>query len=168
MRRLNLAGVFVVFCVTATAAAPVLNPALSVVMPAKHARDLLRQCSREVPHSVEATWTPDVSQIVRLEKAFPDAFKKAVMSQRAEYRKNLVDQMDKYARQYGGIVTGGRKVIYVNGFLAHMIDFDGTDLANQKWRRQANIVCDGGPSFFGAAFDPETNNFTHFAFNGVA
>ncbi len=34
--------------------------------------------------------------------------------------------------------------------------------------RDAVGVCDGGPSFFGVEYDPETKAFSHFEFNGIA
>jgi hypothetical protein len=34
------------------------------------------------------------------------------------------------------------------------------------WKHELLMVCDGGPAFFGIEYDPQTNTFDHFAYNG--
>ena len=156
-----LAAVFIAGA--ALAAQPALDPATGFIMPANHARDLLRQCSRNTPQGVQGTWLPDAAQIRELEAALPPALAKA-----PRHGEPQVGQH--YGRQYGGIVMAGRKYIYVNAFPLSVIDFDGTDAVvfAKKARSEAVIVCDGGPDFFGAVYDPLLKTIHDFAFNGFA
>jgi hypothetical protein len=74
-----------------------------------------------------------------------------------------------FQRQYGGLLVGKRRVVYVNGFPRGAGDpaMDGTAAArNFDWHREPVVVCDGGPAFFGVEYDPEKKTFTHFEFNG--
>ena len=156
-----LAAVFIADA--AFAAPPALNPATSFIMPADHARDLLRQCSRNTPQGVQGAWLPDAAQIRELEAELPQALAKARGPGAQQMRPG-------YRRQYGGIVIAGRRYIYVNAFPASVIDFDGTDAAvwAKKARTEAVIVCDGGPDFFVVVYDPASKTFRDFAFNGFA
>ena len=36
-----------------------------------------------------------------------------------------------------------------------------------SWRRVPVVVCDGGPTYFGAIYDPEAGRVDEFSFNGV-
>jgi hypothetical protein len=66
-----------------------------------------------------------------------------------------------WARQYVGIVRGGRRYLYGNFFPEDVSHEPGT-----AWLRTALQVCDGGPAFFGVEFDVAAGHFTHVAFNG--
>jgi hypothetical protein len=79
-------------------------------------------------------------------------------------------------------VTSGRKVIYIGGFdfsydlqirmwprpmtareLQRMPEaFRDSD----GWRRVPVVVCDGGPHYFGAVYDPAAQSVVLFGFNG--
>lgn len=65
-----------------------------------------------------------------------------------------------FFRQYGGLLIGGRKIIYVNAFRAHAWGLS-------DWRSKAFDICDGGSNFFGVEYDVETKTFRPFAFNGT-
>jgi hypothetical protein len=133
---------------------PKLDVHLGIVFPAAKARDLLSQCSRETPRA-EGTWTPDQNQVTALEKGLVAALSAADVAQ--NYKRDI----SHIARQYGGIVVSGHKLIYVNGFSTD------SSLVRDSWRRDAVRVCDGGPNFFGVEYDPANGTFTDFAFNGV-
>jgi hypothetical protein len=135
-------------------ALPTLDAHLGIVFPSEKVRDLLRQCSRETPR-VDGTWTPDQNQITTLEKGLVAPLVAADAVQ--NYKRDILH----VARQYGGIVVSGHKLIYVNGFSTD------SSLAKRNWRRDAVRVCDGGPNFFGVEYDPANGTFTGFVFNGV-
>ena len=78
---------------------------------------------------------------------------------------NYLHDMDEFGRQYGGLVVAGRKIIYVNAFSRSAMDQSGSD-SNSNWRAQPVMVCDGGASFFGVEYDPQSKSFAHFEFNG--
>jgi hypothetical protein len=73
-------------------------------------------------------------------------------------------------RQYAGFIISGRKIIYVNAFPKGMIEEEARLLPGRPefdWRHQAMRVCDGGHRFFGVEYDPATEKFSHFLFNGA-
>jgi len=80
-----------------------------------------------------------------------------------------------YARQYGGIILDGRKLIYINAFAADGIFLDektGKRVVYSRlsyfprWRQEVMAICDGGPTNFGAVYDPQTAKFEQFSFSG--
>ena len=68
-----------------------------------------------------------------------------------------------YYRQYVGIVVGGRRCVYVNGFSAGVAGEFAKD-----WRRRPIFVDDGGDAFFHVTYDPKERRFHDFSFNGYA
>ena len=64
-----------------------------------------------------------------------------------------------FDRQYVGIESAGKRLIYINAF--HLPDDSGVNPA-----REAIRVCDGGAQFWGAVFDPASNTFSELQFNG--
>jgi len=153
-RCLSLCGFLVVAGTLCAAALPAINPALGVVFPDGKARELTKQCSRNGPAHITGTWTPDTKQIAELEKGLVVALSKADFPDDFKVR-----DFSHLARQYGGLADSVHKLIYVNAFT--MRDING------EWRKRAVMVCDGGPAFFGAEYDPSTRTFSNFEFNGV-
>lgn len=134
---------------------------------------VLSQCSRATPGKADSTFAPDPADIVRMEAGLAEA-----LVQRNTIPPNAGGRvvpepgsMDfshapaGWARQYLGVVRGGRRFIYGNYFpaseLRNMRTYSSMDPA-----RQAVVVCDGGPVFFGAEYDIAARRFTHLAFNG--
>jgi hypothetical protein len=72
--------------------------------------------------------------------------------------------VNRYYRQYAGIVVGTRKLIYINAFARGNKDFEPTTAGAAS----RIVACDGGRSFWGAMYDPETKRFWNLAFNGDA
>ena len=66
-------------------------------------------------------------------------------------------------RQYVGIISGAKKLIYLNALLA-----ETRDPREPDWRFTAVMVCDGGDAFWGVEFDPIDNTFHNLGFNGEA
>ena len=158
MQRIDLIAIFLVAGLAAAIAAPVWDAKGGVVFPAEKAKTLLVQCSRGAPQGVTGFWLPRSAQIAQLEKLLPGLLEKNLSGQRHPPVQN-------YMRQYAGIITQNRHLIYVNGFGSYSHDpYDRSG----KWRTEAQVVCDGGNNFFGVEYDPQTKAFEGLGFNGVA
>jgi hypothetical protein len=120
------------------------------IMPVAQAKGLIHQCSRPSPANVTAFWTPSVAQVLEAERRLP-----AFLSQSG----HKID-LSRTHRQYMGIISAGKKLIYLNALLADQSDLD--------WKTTAIIVCDGGDAFWGVEFDPTDNSFHNIEFNGEA
>jgi hypothetical protein len=167
MLRIEIVGFFVVASVVAAMATPIWNPADGVIFPPAKANSLFsQQCSRDRPNGITGYWLPQAEQVAELEKRLPGFLDKEV-----HRIVNTSDprgpQMPNYLRQYAGLVEGGRKIIYVNGFLADR--FSSGDGLERKadWRTHAFSTCDGYINYFGVEYDPETRDFAHLVFNGI-
>jgi hypothetical protein len=131
-----------------------LDPNDGIVFTGDHAMALAKQCSRNPPAPIEGTWTPSETQIRKLEEELPSAI---VEQASAEQRSGRVPDPHEYQRQYGGLIVGGKQIIYINGFV---------DSPSTNWWFRPVVVCDGGYLFFGAEYDPEKNTFSDFQFHG--
>jgi hypothetical protein len=123
------------------------------ILPTSEGPALLKQCSRGTPKNVTGYWTPLTSQIAEMEKLLPEFLKKS------GYNRSFSDS----CRQYVGIISHGKQLIYVNAFPKSTPGDFGKD-----WQTKAVIVCDGGEAFWGVVFDPADNTFHDFATNGMA
>jgi hypothetical protein len=134
-------------------------PADVVILDGTNVQAMLRQCSRMTPATGESSWLPSPADVAALEAALPAALAAAG---RAEVR----GAPRGWRRQYVGIVRGGRRFIYGN-FLPFGPENDEIRPDPQRWRQQPEIICDGGPAFFGVEYDVEARRFTQIAFNGA-
>ena len=124
------------------------------------------QCSRERPGDVTGYWLPQAAQIVELERRLPDLLDREI-HRIVRTNDPHGPQMPNYLRQYAGLVIGGRKIIYVNGFLADQTRPGDGLVRKTDWRSRPVSVCDGYINYFGVEYDPETRDFAHLAFNGI-
>jgi hypothetical protein len=138
----------------AAGAIPTFNAAFGAVFPADRATELLSQCSRTFPRP-EGIWTPNEKHIRELERRLAFELAKALSASASDL------QVGDYYRQYGGVVVSGRRLIYVNGFHRHIVDPHQGD-----WTTKVVNVCDGGESFWQAAYDPDRRTFVVFQFEG--
>jgi hypothetical protein len=153
-----------------SAAAPKLDPALDpkwgVVFAGEKARELARECSRPSPGPISGTWTPTPRIIRDLEIGLPPVLARELT------RYGSTAEPSTYYRQYGGLIIGGRRIVYVNGFHRQIVDNavenvrHGGHADPTKWRRQAALICDGGAITFGVEYDPAARTFANFYFNG--
>jgi len=159
----------------------VLDPADGSVLSGPEARATLNQCSRYGPREATAFWNPSAQQIDELEKRLPSFLRRQKFAPPGDARG--------YFRQYVGVVLGDRKFVYVNGFPKDAIaedvaafqqfthdhpdvritatDFPESMRSRAGWRSYAVVVCDGGSSYWGVLYDPETQQFSEYSANGV-
>jgi uncharacterized protein (DUF779 family) len=143
------------------------HPILSdraAVLPSEQARHVLQQCSREAPQSVEGVWTVSPAVVAQLERDLPTL--STLVSQNCCGRGSSVSNPATYYRQYAGVTIDGHNDVYINAFRDHPIYMHRSD--EDRWRSEPVLVCDGGASFWGVLYDPETRQFTQLSFNGSA
>lgn len=127
----------------------------SVVLPAEQVQVLLKQCSRSDPENVTSLWVVPARVARDIDRNIDD-----VSALRSPSGKTIVEP-HKYFRQYGGVVAGGRKLVYINAFsLPGFIDPE-----ELSWRTKAIVVCDGGSTAWGAMYDPATQHFSKLTIN---
>ena len=131
-----------------------------VIFPAKLARDFGQQCSRASPSGWWTSVAPSRREIQQLERALP-AWMKGVKP--PAHRRSWSGRFVDYRYQYGALMRGKTRLIYINAARAFV---DGEREEKQVWRRGATIVCDGGPNFWGAEFNPRNGKFQNVSFNG--
>jgi hypothetical protein len=116
---------------------------------------LLKQCSRDVPRPVSGFWLPSSEQIAKLEQ------RAVAYVGDSESKKQRAPDRIAYHRQYVGVVVKGKRLIYGNFYPANF----------ESSRNEASssvVICDGGASFWGLVFDPETNQILELRLNGEA
>jgi hypothetical protein len=131
-------------------------PERGVIFPRDKAIALTRTCSRPRPGPVEGTWTPKPRQIAELESGLPQEFARAAA--RAQHPDLNAEN---YYRQYGGLIIGGRKIIYVNASSLPQGN------SRRDWHVLPIIACDDGVRGFGVEYDPKTGQFQNFRFDGA-
>jgi hypothetical protein len=146
---------------------PVTPSKRGVVFRGKMARELGQQCSRA---SATGYWTPvapSKNEIKRLEAALP-RFMASHKSARWSGR------FGDFHYQYGALIRGPKRLIYVNALADESIRYRGVTEngkpfvpdPRQVWRRGAEVVCDGGPDYWGVEFDVANGRFQNLDFNG--
>lgn len=113
-------------------------------------------------YEVEGFWDVSAEDVRRAEAALPVAAK-----QRAP---DLEVPLERYTRQYVGVVMEGRRLLYLN--LLHEDSLrstpDDTEEERGAWRRELVVVDDGGDWYVEAFFDSETGEFTELWVHGEA
>lgn len=150
-----------VFCAALMAGAVVAEPAVltladPVPLSIEEAPSVFQQCSRMTPdHDEGEYWLPSRAEIADLEAALTDNF-----TTNPDAIAGLLDRDDPMSGQYVGFMRGPKKYIYASYAPVSVYSYveDGSAL----------IVCDGGYSFWGIVYDPETQTFSEFAANGHA
>lgn len=135
----------------------------SAVLPPDQANAMLKQCSRGTPSGVDGAWQVPQAVIDKLEKDLPKLSK--LMPQQCCVKDARLETPGAYYRQYVGVTIRGKKYVYINAFRGSPSNADARD--KDAWKRKPVQVCDGGESFWGALYDPESGEFSQLAFNGV-
>jgi hypothetical protein len=129
------------------------------VVSRREARKMTEPCSRGFPEELTGYWRPGADDIARAERALPRAIDVAF----AELRAGGEDPRPpaRYWRQYAGFSRGGKRVLYV-----HAIGTSNDAVPDDAWPDHYVQLCDGWIQSFGAVYDPATDAFDSFAFNG--
>ena len=128
------------------------------ILKGEQAKAIAGQCSREGPPAFTEIWVPEEKTISYLESNLEKI--EQLSSKLCCLENTRISNVRNYFRQYIGIVSKGRRLIYINAFLGPK--------APTNWLTEPIMACDGGVSFWGAIFDPETGEFSQLAINGVA
>ena len=113
-------------------------------------------------YEVDGCWAVDAEDVRRAEAALPAAAR--------QFAPELEVPLDRYVRQYVGVILEGERRLYLN--LLHQeavrptADDDPQDL--DRWKRELYVVNDGGNWFVEAFFDPEKSEFTELWVHGEA
>src|ERR1700743_2112320 len=81
-------------------------PRNCAILPESEGPRLLHQYSRLTPEKVTEYWTQTSAQIAALEKQLPDFLSKS----------GHKIKLSKCYRQYLGVISNGKKIIYLNSF----------------------------------------------------
>ena len=125
-------------------------------LPATSGPALLHQCSRSTPKDVSSFWVASPADIAKLE-ALLVPFLRASLDPRSLL---APDPLARFHRQYIGFIRNGKRYIYGN-FYPHR---SAPDL--EEATSPVNF-CDGGDSFWGVVFSPDTEQFEDLRFNGI-
>jgi hypothetical protein len=143
----------IVFCASAQSYSFAFPLGKRFVLPAANAAPLLSQCSRPAPEGADGFWEPTEAHIDVLEE-------RLVVYLESSVGVELPPRGIAYHRQYIGFVRNGSRFIYGSFYPGR------EDIA--EWERvQPAVVCDGGSSLWGIAYDIDSGTFSDMAFNGV-
>jgi len=106
-------------------------------------------------------WTPALDDALALEKALPDHLRRELAGQRRDPKSKppLWERARSYKRQYVGVQTKGRRVVFANFFCN---DF------GRNWRTEPIVVHDGGDCYFTVEYDVDKGTFSKLMINGEA
>ena len=154
-----------------------------VLRPSAFMNGRVRSCTIAVPSTSES-WIPTPDQLREIDSLLVLVIDTAVMISARPLPKGVTLPagatpllISDYYRQYVGIVTNGRRLVFINGF--HKAHFDLLQLEDSldqvrgkptkrfDWHTTAVEVCDGGPWYFAAMYDPTSKVIIEFAYNGV-
>jgi hypothetical protein len=133
-------------------------PARVAIMPAELGPALLHQCSRATPPADEF-WTPSPQDVLAAEKALPGFMAHAKC-------RAPTHPVGEYLRQYVGIISGGRRMLYVNAVYAEIVARMPGSGRSLDWRTTPIVVCDGGTAFWGVEYDVAARSFGKLTCNG--
>ena len=111
------------------------------------------------PRERVGAWLPSESDIDDLEENLSQISHLKAWS-RADSRH--IENPDRYFRQYLGLTVSGKKLIFVNATCQFWRE-DPTE-----WRRQLQLIDDGGQCYWQAYYEPSTHKFSHLMINGTA
>lgn len=121
---------------------PQLAPNVTVLVDAEASKALL-PCSRAKPSNVDRVWLPSVEDVMDAEKHLFAYFETADSRFLA---------VDRYYRQYIGIVRGEEKLLYIHAFSTLNTS---VERVAPSWRTVYVPVCDAGHLSWGAEYSIE-------------
>jgi len=120
-------------------------------------RSLLKQCSRLTPGDVSGFWRPSSHDVDELETYLSKYLEAGRKGNQA-----MPPSGQAYHRQYVGFTRNSERFIYGNFYPASA----ASDFSKDNEAKQALVVCDGGPAFWGIVFRVSTKSFEEIRFNG--
>jgi hypothetical protein len=123
------------------------------VLPAANANGLFWQCSRRAPERAGDYWEPSDAELDAMEE-------RLVVYLESRAAKDFPPIGIPYHRQYIGFVRDGQRFIYGNFY-------PGGDEVRESERKTPLVICDGGPSLWGVAYDVAGGTFSDLDFNGL-
>jgi hypothetical protein len=99
-------------------------------------------------------WTPSESDVAAAEQRLK-LFLKASKDSRVP---EILNNIEKYMRQYRGVILSGQKLIIIRFFCSARTQ----DLVEAE-----SIVLDGGSCFFNLRYSTRTKAFSHLEINGL-
>jgi hypothetical protein len=130
----------------------------TVLLPADQVKAVLTQCSRPTPAGIDGSWTVTAAALKGLERDLP-----GLANRGPQATDGKAFDPSGFYRQYVGVTVKGQRFIYINAFRGSD-DYIPFDI---PWRQQPVVICDGGSSYWGALYDPQTHRFSDLAFNGM-
>jgi hypothetical protein len=127
------------------------EPPYGVILPVKVAAESFGNQGDEASY-----WLPTVEDVAKAEALLPHY----LATSETEDAHDLPPQLDRYGRQYFGILEKGRRVLVINAFCTRL---DRKDLRTRLVR-----MLDGGDCFFQAYYDVAADKFVGLAVNGDA
>jgi hypothetical protein len=104
----------------------------------------------------ESAWMPTKEDIAAAERLL-----RPFLAGSNDMVRRIGARLDRYGRQWVGVVVGGKRQLYGNFFwLDDQRQFD--------WQRKALCARDGGAHFFQVLFDVDGSEFTRLSVNGDA
>lgn len=129
-------------------------PPKVTILPESELKMVLSPCSRDGPRDVTSTWTPTAADILFAETRLKDYV-----------RTKLGQPLEKYYRQYIGIIIRGKKAVYLNAVEAFQEDALFEEL-HPKWRTEYMRICDGSDTVWGVEYYVEEQRLMNFETNG--
>jgi hypothetical protein len=111
----------------------------------------------------EGFWTPATSQLREVERSLPTFLRKEMQTRPLGELSEVIALAPKYRRQYVGMISNGRKIIWIN-CIPQKSEKGVDPFAN--WNREIIDVSDGGSSFWGVTYDLERHSFDRLILNG--
>lgn len=127
----------------------------AVLLPESAAAELAHLCSRESP-KIDGTWVPSATVLATMESHLDQI---ADLSSSAMKKSRQKDPHEAY-RQYIGVLIGGQRYVYINGFCYKP---DGS-----SWNKHLSDVCDGGECHWGVLYNVQSGKFSDLRANGNA
>jgi hypothetical protein len=90
-----------------------------IILPPEEAEHFLHPCSRPTPEGLSGSWTPTPADIAPAEALLPRRIAAEIAKVRPEFRPK---EPARYYRQYGGVLLGNRRLIFVVGLAKAMVD----------------------------------------------
>ena len=142
----------------------VIIPNQSALLDSTKAVELVSTCSRYSPQ-IEGSWNPSGKQIKKMESQLYKIGE--IISDNCCFTGEQVGNVNYFYRQYVGVIIEDQKYIYINAFPSGEFENWPKEIEKPDWKVEPYGVCDGGPSFWGILYDPNSNKFSNLAFNGI-